>query len=39
MKLGEIASYGDTLTKVMAVDVPDDTWILELEDIEAGENF
>lgn len=36
MKLGEIASYGDTPTKVMAVDVPDDTWILELEDIEAG---
>ena len=36
MKLGEIASYGDTPTKVMAIDVPDDTWILELEDIEAG---
>lgn len=36
MKLGEIASYGDTPTKVMAVDVTDDTWILELEDIEAG---
>ncbi len=36
MKLGEIASYGDTSTKVMAVDVTDDIWILELEDIEAG---
>lgn len=36
MRLGEIASYGDTPTKVMAVDVTDDTWILELEDIEAG---
>lgn len=36
MRLGEIASYGDTPTKVIAVDVTDDTWILELEDIEAG---
>ena len=36
MKLGEIASYGDAATKIMAIDVTDNTWILELEDIEAG---
>lgn len=36
MKLGEISSYGDTPNKVMTSDVTDDTWILELEDIEAG---
>lgn len=36
MKLGEISSYGDAATKIMAIDVTDNTWILELEDIEAG---
>lgn len=34
--LGKITSYGDTPTKIMASDVESDTWILELEDIEAG---
>lgn len=36
VKLGEICSYGDTPTKVMAGDCETSTWILELEDIQAG---
>ena len=36
IKLGEISSYGDTPQKVMASDVDGNTWLLELEDIEAG---
>lgn len=36
VKLGEICSYGDTPTKVMLSECNDDTWVLELEDIQAG---
>jgi len=35
VRLGEIASYGDTPNKVMANDVDPSTWILDLEDIES----
>lgn len=36
VKLGEVCSYGDTPTKVMISECNDDTWVLELEDIQAG---
>lgn len=36
MRLGEIASYGDTPTKAFFDDVDGDTWILDLEDIKSG---
>lgn len=36
VKLGEICSYGDTPVKVMVSECNDDTWVLELEDIQAG---
>lgn len=36
IRLGEIASYGDTPTKAFFDDVSGDTWILDLEDIKAG---
>lgn len=36
VRLGEISSYGDTPKKVMPSNITDDTWILELEDIENG---
>lgn len=36
LPLGKITSYGDSPTKVMTSDVADNTWILELEDIESG---
>ena len=35
-KLGEISSYGDTPHKKKPSELSADTWILELEDIEAG---
>lgn len=36
IRLGEIASYGDTPTKAFFDDVSGDTWILDLEDIKSG---
>lgn len=36
IKLGELSSYGDTPTKIMPDEADDNTWILELEDIESG---
>ena len=36
IRLGEIASYGDTPTKAYFDDVSGDTWILDLEDIKSG---
>lgn len=36
VRLGIITSYGDTPNKVMANNAESSTWILELEDIEAG---
>jgi type I restriction enzyme S subunit len=36
IKLGELSSYGDTPIKVNAGEMSDDTWILELEDIQSG---
>lgn len=36
VRLGEISTYGDTPKKTMAAECDNDTWILELEDIEAG---
>lgn len=36
VRLGEISSYGDTPKKIMPSNITDDTWILELEDIENG---
>ena len=36
VKLGVISSYGDTPKKVMTSEVDSSSWILELEDIEAG---
>jgi len=36
VKLGEVTSYGDTPCKVMVSECSDKTWVLELEDIQAG---
>ena len=36
IRLGEMASYGDTPTKAFFDDVSGDTWILDLEDIKSG---
>lgn len=36
VRLGEVASYGDTPTKAYFDDVGGETWILDLEDIESG---
>ena len=36
IRLGEIASYGDSPTKASYDDVSNDTWILDLEDIKSG---
>ncbi len=36
IRLGEIASYGDTPTKAFYDDVSEDMWILDLEDIKSG---
>ncbi len=36
IRLGEIASYGDTPTKAFFDDVSGDTWLLDLEDIKSG---
>lgn len=36
IELGKISSYGDTPTKAVVSDMPNNTWILELEDIKNG---
>ena len=36
MSLGEISSYGDTPVKANSINVTDNTWVLDLEDIKPG---
>ena len=36
IRLGNLSSYGDSPIKIQTVDINDDTWVLDLEDIQAG---